>query len=192
MNEVELEHTKIDNSVSKFATNNVSTVFIFIKLIPINVYFVTCFFSSNRGVAAMIFILSQIFEFWYIKNISGIQLIGLTWFIKDETQFTDLFEFYFRPPPFVPTHFNSNIFWIGNFFSLVIWILILLFNFLQMDYFKIFLNFLSVFLSSLNLVLFIRAHDHSRKSIEGETLSSLLDGSGDVYLQDDASVKENI
>lgn len=110
-------------------------------------------------------------NFWFIKNVNGMQLVGLRW----KLSFSNGFEYYSKPNPFVPRAIDSNSFWIGFFVFIILWIIAFIISiFLTSTFLCIvcLIGFLSEF---INLNMFMRSHKSAKNQAEHAALEILQD-----------------
>jgi len=149
------------------------TTFLFVKIFPIIVYFVMVNNFRSRAMVLFCIFLCHFLEFSMMKNFFGLELVGMKWYLDPLSESTIL-QFYSKPPPFVPNFAESNLFWIGFFFSLIFWISFCTIYAFHLALYRLFLCSLGLIFQILNLLAFMRCHSLSQKESAKFTRDSLL------------------
>lgn len=151
-------------------------VFLLVKITPFLTYFFIFSFLQDPSISIVLFFISQSFEFYMIKNICGLELIGIKWYIEPNND-GSILQYYAKPAPYVPNYTLSNVFWIGFIASLILWIVTFFIDLFDRNIFHIFICILGLFSQFCNLLLFMRAHAATQKNDARVALSGLLDDS---------------
>lgn len=135
------------------------SVFILFLLFEIQIFQVTIFLLILLGI-----------NFWFIKNVNGIQLVGLRWKLSLQNGF----DYYSKPNPFVPRALDSNSFWIGFFIFMFLWIIAFILSIFVSDALCLvcIIGFLSEF---FNLTMFMKSHRLAKNQAEHAALEILQD-----------------
>jgi hypothetical protein len=149
------------------------SIYVSTKLLPLICYFVLITAGVESSLLGIIIVLTLLLEFFVMKNISGLQLLGLKWFLDIHTHSIAIFS---RPEPFIPAIGDSNFFWVCGFFSVAFWFVCFLIEFFQSRLGRSGIAFIAAALNSLNLACFIQAHRISKSQLEAAVLNSMRDG----------------
>lgn len=146
--------------------------YILTKALPILIYFLPKFSIFGVSVSFILFLILSIYEFKTVKDILGIELVGIRWFIDPDSD--EFFQFYNKPAPYVPSLFESNVFWVGFFIAIAIWIVSLIFSFSSKTLLNICICAIGVMLQVANLFLFMRGQSKAQKEAAEQTRNTLL------------------
>lgn len=157
-------------------------IYCIIKIFPIFVFYMCFLFIGDSSLTILICFLSFLFEVIYIKDYLSMQLIGLRFSFeaseesKNDQDQEDLapkdsnnsnnansiIHFYARPAPFVPQATLSNSFWIGYYFSIIVFILSGIHCFFKRKIALFFLAIIEAFVQVVTISLFVAAHEMKR------------------------------
>ncbi|OHT12429.1 hypothetical protein TRFO_17691 [Tritrichomonas foetus] len=143
------------------------------RLLPIAAYLLLWIFQAEKTISTVVTLLFSVIEFVAIKNISGLQLVGLNWSI-DFKSFK--FTYYSKPEPFVPVLSQSNFFWMSFFGVLIVWGYFFIHDIFTAPASEMIGSFFGLFLEILNFMCFTRAHGLAKSAAEKAVLSSIQEG----------------
>ena len=139
--------------------------------LPILIYFEFFLVFKDPSFQLLIFSIGIILEFIFIKEKSGLDLIGIKWFIQPKENGT-IVQFFSKPPPYIPALLESNVFWIEFFVVFVIWIITAL---VQRTFFNFLLCLFVIFSNSINFLIYLRGHAMTQKQATDKVRSTLFD-----------------
>lgn len=130
-------------------------------------------------------------NFWFIKNVHGIQLVGLRWKIS----LLSGFEFYSKPNPFVPRAIDSNSFWVGFFIFIFLWIIAFIISLFLKESLLCLVCFIGFLSEIINLMMFMRSYRSAKSQAEHAALEILQDETVNfelVHSDDEEHHNENV
>lgn len=142
-----------------------------IQLLPYLVFVLFLIFNIPILQITIIILILLGINFWFIKNVNGIQLVGLRWKFSIITGF----EYYSKPNPFVPRALDSNSFWIGFFIFLFLWIIALVISLFLKTPLLCLVCFIGFLSELINLMMFMRSHKSAKSQAEHAALEILQD-----------------
>lgn len=145
-------------------------IYISVRIAPVVVFLMSSFLKPP--ILLFIFIAALIGEFWVVKSISGMQLIGLRWYL-DKKAGQKAFAFYSKPDPYIPNVIDSNIFWSLFFVCLFGWSITAIVEIFILSYFKAFLASIAIAFHILNLSMYSKARNMAKKAIQKSVLDAL-------------------
>ena len=146
--------------------------FILIKALPLIIYFLPKLAYKGFSISFAIFLYFSILEFKTVKDTLGIELIGIRWYIDPKSE--NIIQFYNKPAPYVPSFFESNVFWVGFFISLTIWGISFIFSLSSTNLINIFTTFIGLILQTANFFLFMRGQSKAQKEAAEQARNTLL------------------
>lgn len=149
-------------------------VFLLVKIAPFLTYFFIFSFLHDPSVSVVLFFISQCFEFFMIKNVCGLDLIGIKWYVEPNNDGSFL-QYYAKPAPYVPNYTLSNVFWIGFIAAIILWIVTFFIDLFERNIFHILICIIGLIAQGTNLLLFMRAHAATQKNAAKVALAGLLD-----------------
>ena len=102
--------------------------------------------------ASFLVFISQIYEFMILKNVLGMEIVGLGWTIEPASDM--LFKYTAKPPSFIPNQFQSNVFWISFFLDAGFWSIFLLISLSRARFLNFIVCSFCLFAQIANLLLF--------------------------------------
>ena len=162
-------------SQSNMSSSSPVPVYLAVRFFTIVFYFLSTILISKNGIYFVVMIIIEASQFWFIKNISGLHLVGLKWFLTIKNDKGELFHYYSRPPPYIPVGYQTNTFWFGFFFSVIFWGCSAIIGLIVGKFVKSFTSFCVLAAEIFNLVMFTKAHGQSKAATENDVLAKLLD-----------------
>lgn len=159
-------------------------VFLLVKIAPFLAYFFIFSFLHDPSISVVLFFIAQCFEFLMIKNICGLDLIGIKWYVEPNND-GSILQYYAKPAPYVPNYTLSNVFWIGFIAAIILWIVTFFIDLFERSIFHIFICIFGLVAQGSNLLLFMRAHAATQKNAAKVALAGLLDDSVKFNLVND-------
>lgn len=170
------------NDFERSRSTNPVVFYLVTKALPFAVDLILSFSKFDSFTSIVLSICLNIVEMWLVKNIYGVNLIGLRWWIDREG-----LKYYLKPDPFVPIVYQSNVFWIGLFISVILYFIFSI-CFLNSMYLLIFL--IADVFQIYNLVMFIYSYKKAKKSSDANLLTVLQDEDINFELVKDDDEKE--
>ena len=158
--------------------------FVLVKSLPILIYFLPNLLIQGVSISFFIFLLFAAFEFKIIKDKLGIELVGLRWYFDPDSD--KFIQFYNKPPPYVPAFFESNVFWVGFFVSISVWVISFIFALISSSLLKASTCLIGLIFQGTNLFLFIKGQSLAQKEAAEQARNTLLTDSVEFGL-----IKEN-
>ena len=159
-------------------------IFLLVKITPFLTYFFIFSFLHDPSISIVLFFIAQCFEFLMIKNICGLDLIGIKWYIEPNNDGSFL-QYYAKPAPYVPNYTLSNVFWIGFIAAIILWIVTFFIDLFERNIFHILICIIGLLTQASNLLFFMRAHAAIQKNAAQVALAGLLDDSVKFNLVND-------
>lgn len=163
---------------TKILVNHVA-VYVMIKVLMIFIFCLVSALVDNPGITIVTLVSVGVLQFLAIKNISGLHLVGLKWNLIKPNENGDYVEYYVRPSPFIPSTYQSNIFWIGFFLIIIFWICMAIFLLIFAKFSRALSAVINLTLEFINLYFFARAHNYAKQASENEIASKFFDGFAD-------------
>ena len=107
-------------------------------------------------------------DFWVTKNIAGRQLAALRWYTKldESNKETWCFE---SSQNRSPATCNKMVFWFGQLFAIVFWLIIVFINIITLSTFWVFLAVFCEVLLICNFVFFLECKGEHQKKVNSLT-----------------------
>ena len=157
------------------SSNNPVAIYLLVRFLTFLIYIICSLFISQFGIYFVVVFLIEGFQLWFIKNVSGLHLVGLKWMLTAPNDKGEFFQFFSRPPPYIPISYQTNIFWFGCFFSVIFWICAFIICLTIGRIIKSFAALAILCAEIFNLVMFAKAHNRSKLATENDALAKLLD-----------------
>ncbi|EAY02488.1 hypothetical protein TVAG_020410 [Trichomonas vaginalis G3] len=159
---------------NRLLVNHVA-IYLGIKLIIFLTFIPLPFLVHNTGIVFAILMMLEVLQFFSTKNISGLHLVGLKWNFMKPNENGDYVEYYVRPPPFIPSTSQSNLFWLGFFISIVYWVCSSIIYVIFMRFVVLASCLIILFFELLNFYFFAQAHLYAKQASENEIASKFFD-----------------
>ena len=173
-----LQTEKLPNtniSRESVSSNNPVAVYLLIRFASFLFFIIASIFIRSIGIYFVVVSIMECFQFWFIKNVSGLHLVGLKWMITMPKENGEFFQYFSRPPPYIPISYQTNVFWFGCFFSIIFYVCAFIICIIARRILRSFAPFGILCAEIFNLVLFAQAHSCSKLATENDALTKLLD-----------------
>lgn len=136
-----------------------------------------------------LFIVSlEIVKFFMVKSLYGQDLVGLSWDI--EPNFDKQTIISYRSSPNLPNGTGSNIFWVGLFTSILIWIIIALSQLITLRIHSFLISLISLIIEFVNFIGFFEAHRQSRREMADRACGVLLENGIRFEMVEDEEIED--
>ncbi|KAJ6247217.1 golgi apparatus membrane protein tvp23 [Anaeramoeba flamelloides] len=160
---------------------------LFFKAVAIFFYLFGGFFFNSFALIFVLIILSVSFDFWTVKNVTGRLLVSLRWWNAIEEDGASSWKFESKSANALndtemidstqPTHdstLNTQFFWLGSFFSILIWIVFAIFSIIRLKFQWTVVCAVAIILGSFNTWGYIKCSKNSRKQVQDMAKNFLI------------------
>lgn len=141
------------------------------KVLPYVVHLCLCVARLTEFNILVVTVLLLIGDYWFSQNVHGPNMIGLRWWI----QLNNGFQYYSKPDPFVPSVSDSNVFWVGFFVAIVVWIITSIVTVFTHGFFIAIISVIAAVFNIVNVTMFIKARKLAKIAAEHACLTILQD-----------------
>ncbi|OHT15604.1 hypothetical protein TRFO_42442 [Tritrichomonas foetus] len=170
----------IDNHIMNAASSSsgVTSRYLITKFSVIFVFLISAILHFYPTLILTLVSISEIVEFWLVKNMFGLDLVGMRWSHEIGDSGESRWIFYSRPDPYVPEAACVRVFWAGLYGTFIIWTIIFLWTIFRSTWMNVFISLLVSVAQFVNLSCFLRCNNESTRQADDIARSVML---GDVF-----------